>query len=181
MCTFLRAYRYVRLDGIRSAPIAVRGTILGNNRNRLLKRRSTPFPPFPQPVAPRNPRPPQSGLISPIHPTELNEETKDLFRYFPAGNERQSRAFLMWTGISPLIPASPLPVQKPRVPRGAFLCPKGHPQKAENYGARKLVSRCYEIIRMGKTCGNIRDLRQMFASTWLGAGPIDAVSAESKK
>lgn len=130
---------------------------------------------------PQSEAPPQSGLISPIHPTELNEETKDLFRYFPAGNERQSRAFLMWTGISPLIPASPLPVQKPRVPRGAFLCPKGHPQKAENYGARKLVSRCYEIIRMGKTCGNIRDLRQMFASTWLGAGPIDAVSAESKK
>jgi len=38
-----------------------------------------------------------------------------------------------------------------------------HQQLTENYGARKLVSRCYEIIGMGKTCTTIRELRQKVA------------------
>jgi P63C domain len=36
---------------------------------------------------------------------------------------------------------------------------KWHQQLTENYGARKLVSRCYEIIGMAKTCHTIRELR----------------------
>jgi hypothetical protein len=40
---------------------------------------------------------------------------------------------------------------------------KWHQQLTENYGARKLVSRCYEIIGMGKTCTTIRELKEMVA------------------
>jgi hypothetical protein len=36
-------------------------------------------------------------------------------------------------------------------------------QLTENYGARQLVSRCYEIIGMSKTCTNMRDLRDKVA------------------
>jgi hypothetical protein len=38
-----------------------------------------------------------------------------------------------------------------------------HQQLTENYGARRLVSRCYEIIGMGKTCTTIRELREKVA------------------
>jgi hypothetical protein len=40
---------------------------------------------------------------------------------------------------------------------------KWHQQLTENYGARQLVSRCYEIIGMSKTCSNMRDLRHKVA------------------
>jgi hypothetical protein len=33
----------------------------------------------------------------------------------------------------------------------------------ENYGARRLVSRCYEIIGMGETCTTTRELREKVA------------------
>ena len=36
---------------------------------------------------------------------------------------------------------------------------KWHQQLTENYGARKLVSRCYEIVGMSKICNSIRELR----------------------
>lgn len=38
-----------------------------------------------------------------------------------------------------------------------------HQQLTENYGARKLVSRCYEIIGVGKTCSTIKELRDKVA------------------
>lgn len=38
-----------------------------------------------------------------------------------------------------------------------------HQQLTEDLGARKLVSRCYEIIGMAKTCRDIRDLRARVA------------------
>ena len=37
--------------------------------------------------------------------------------------------------------------------------------KHEDYGARKLVSRCYEIIGMGKTCNSIRELKTRWHTT----------------
>jgi hypothetical protein len=40
---------------------------------------------------------------------------------------------------------------------------KWHQQLTENYGARKLVSRCYEIVGMSKTCSTIRELRDRVA------------------
>jgi len=40
---------------------------------------------------------------------------------------------------------------------------KWHQQLTENYGARELVSRCYEIIGMGKTSNFIRELRDKVA------------------
>ena len=36
---------------------------------------------------------------------------------------------------------------------------KWHQQLTENYGVRQLVSRCYEVVGMAKTCDNIRELR----------------------
>ena len=33
-----------------------------------------------------------------------------------------------------------------------------HQQLAVNYGARRLVSRCYDIIGMGKTCRHGQDV-----------------------
>ena len=44
-------------------------------------------------------------------------------------------------------------------------------QLTENYGARKLVSRCYEIIGMAKTCHSIRELRQKVAEHY-GKEPV---------
>jgi P63C domain len=38
-----------------------------------------------------------------------------------------------------------------------------HQQLTENFGARKLVSRCYEIVGMSKTCQSIRELREKVA------------------
>jgi len=38
-----------------------------------------------------------------------------------------------------------------------------HQQLTENYGARQLVSRCYEIIGMAKPCTNMRELRDKVA------------------
>lgn len=38
-----------------------------------------------------------------------------------------------------------------------------HRQLTENVGARQLVSRCYEVIGMAKTCVSIRDLRDKVA------------------
>lgn len=38
-----------------------------------------------------------------------------------------------------------------------------HQQLTENFGVRKLVSRCYEIIGMAKTCRDIRELRARVA------------------
>ena len=40
---------------------------------------------------------------------------------------------------------------------------KWHQQLTENYGARKLVSRCYEIVGMSKICNSIRELRDRVA------------------
>jgi hypothetical protein len=40
---------------------------------------------------------------------------------------------------------------------------KWHRQLTENIGVRALVSRCYEVIGMAKTCSNMRDLRQKVA------------------
>jgi hypothetical protein len=40
---------------------------------------------------------------------------------------------------------------------------KWHQQLTENYGARSLVSRCYEIVGMSKTCSTIRELRDRVA------------------
>src|SRR5258708_19362915 len=40
---------------------------------------------------------------------------------------------------------------------------KWHQQLTENYGARKLVSRCYEIVGMSKTCTTLRELRDRVA------------------
>jgi hypothetical protein len=38
-----------------------------------------------------------------------------------------------------------------------------HRQLTENVGVRALVSRCYEVIGMAKTCANIRELRERVA------------------
>lgn len=38
-----------------------------------------------------------------------------------------------------------------------------HRQLTENYGVRQLVSRCYEIIGMAKTCNSISELREKVA------------------
>ncbi|KPP85099.1 P63C domain-containing protein [Erythrobacter sp. HL-111] len=38
-----------------------------------------------------------------------------------------------------------------------------HRQLTENLGIRALVSRCYEVIGMAKTCSNMRELRDMVA------------------
>ncbi len=38
-----------------------------------------------------------------------------------------------------------------------------HQQLTENYGVRELVSRCYEVIGMAKTCSNILELRRKVA------------------
>jgi hypothetical protein len=38
-----------------------------------------------------------------------------------------------------------------------------HQQLTDNYGARQLVSRCYEIIGMSKLCNNMRELRDKLA------------------
>lgn len=35
-----------------------------------------------------------------------------------------------------------------------------HRQLTENLGVRQLVSRCYEVIGMAKTCDDIHELRQ---------------------
>lgn len=43
-----------------------------------------------------------------------------------------------------------------------------HRQLTENYGVRKLVSRCWEIIGMAKTCNNIQELRQMIEHHFRG-------------
>jgi hypothetical protein len=48
---------------------------------------------------------------------------------------------------------------------------KWHQQLTENFGARKLVSRCYEIIGMAKTCTNIRELREKVAQHY-GKEPV---------
>lgn len=46
-----------------------------------------------------------------------------------------------------------------------------HQQLTENYGVRQLVSRCYEVIGMAKTCHDIRDLRQRVAEHY-GKKPV---------
>ena len=46
-----------------------------------------------------------------------------------------------------------------------------HQQLTDNYGVRQLVSRCYEVIGMAKTCHNIRDLRQKVAEHY-GKKPV---------
>ena len=38
-----------------------------------------------------------------------------------------------------------------------------HRQLTENIGVRALVSRCYEVIGMSKTCVNMRELRDKVA------------------
>lgn len=53
--------------------------------------------------------------------------------------------------------AAYLKANKP--PEGA----RWHQQLTENYGLRKLVSRCYEIIGMAKTCQSMHELREMVA------------------
>jgi P63C domain len=46
-----------------------------------------------------------------------------------------------------------------------------HRQLTDNYGVRQLVSRCYEVIGMAKTCRNIRELRQRVAEHY-GKKPV---------
>ena len=46
-----------------------------------------------------------------------------------------------------------------------------HQQLTENYGVRQLVSRCYEVTGMAKTCYDIRDLRQRVAEHY-GKRPV---------
>jgi hypothetical protein len=46
-----------------------------------------------------------------------------------------------------------------------------HRQLTENYGARKLVSRCYDVVGMSKTCQNIRELRDRVAEHY-GKEPV---------
>lgn len=46
-----------------------------------------------------------------------------------------------------------------------------HQQLTENIGVRQLVSRCYEIIGMAKTCKNIKELRQKVAEHY-GKKPV---------
>lgn len=48
---------------------------------------------------------------------------------------------------------------------------KWHQQLTENYGVRHLVSRCYEVIGMAKTCHDIRDLKEKVA-THYGRHPV---------
>lgn len=46
-----------------------------------------------------------------------------------------------------------------------------HQQLTENYGVRQLVSRCYEVIGMAKTCEDIHELRQRVARHY-GKKPV---------
>lgn len=46
-----------------------------------------------------------------------------------------------------------------------------HRQLTENVGARQLVSRCYEVIGMAKTCYNMRELRDKVAEHY-GKHPV---------
>jgi len=46
-----------------------------------------------------------------------------------------------------------------------------HQQLTDNYGARQLVSRCYEVIGMSKTCDHIRELREKVAMHY-GKKPV---------
>lgn len=46
-----------------------------------------------------------------------------------------------------------------------------HQQLTDNYGARQLVSRCYEVIGMAKTCDDIRELRNKVAQHY-GRFPV---------
>lgn len=50
-------------------------------------------------------------------------------------------------------------LKKNKPPAGA----KWHQQLTENYGIRQLVSRCYEVIGMAKTCDDIHELRAKVA------------------
>lgn len=46
-----------------------------------------------------------------------------------------------------------------------------HQQLTDNYGVRQLVSRCYEVVGMAKTCRDIRGLRQKVAEHY-GKKPV---------
>ncbi|MBK9497378.1 MAG: hypothetical protein IPO08_23225 [Xanthomonadales bacterium] len=46
-----------------------------------------------------------------------------------------------------------------------------HQQLTDNYGARQLVSRCYEVIGMAKTCTDMRELRNKVAEHY-GRHPV---------
>lgn len=46
-----------------------------------------------------------------------------------------------------------------------------HQKLTENHGARQLVSRCYEVIGMAKTCDDIHELRQRVAQHY-GKKPV---------
>jgi hypothetical protein len=46
-----------------------------------------------------------------------------------------------------------------------------HRQLSENLGVRTLVSRCYEVIGMAKTCDDIHELRQRVAQHY-GKKPV---------
>lgn len=48
---------------------------------------------------------------------------------------------------------------------------KWHQQLTDNYGVRQLVSRCYEVIGMSKTCDDMRELRQKVAEHY-GKKPV---------
>lgn len=58
-------------------------------------------------------------------------------------------------------------IKKNKPPMGA----RWHQQLTENYGARHLVSRCYEVIGMAKTCVEIRELRAKVAKHY-GRKPV---------
>ncbi len=40
---------------------------------------------------------------------------------------------------------------------------KWHQQLTENYGPRQLVSRCFEIVGMAKTCRSMHELKERVA------------------
>lgn len=48
---------------------------------------------------------------------------------------------------------------------------KWHQQLTDNFGVRQLVSRCYEVIGMSKTCDDIHELRQRVAQHY-GKKPV---------
>jgi hypothetical protein len=48
---------------------------------------------------------------------------------------------------------------------------KWHQQLTENFGVRQLVSRCYEVVGMSKTCDDMHELRQRVAQHY-GKKPV---------
>lgn len=51
---------------------------------------------------------------------------------------------------------------------------KWHQQLTDNYGVRQLVSRCYEIIGVAKTCRTISELRETIGRLY-GKEPVQMI------